>query len=67
MTPLELKLAEKITTMQEVEREIKDAGIRLDFTKYEIDNLKDEIIQEFVDRLDDKRRCIEELVNEDKK
>lgn len=47
-------LAEKITTKQELEEEIKDVKFRLDYTKFEINNIKDDMIEEYENSLEEK-------------
>ena len=61
MNCLEGKLADKIITQQELEAEIKNSKFQLDYTKYEIDNLKDAIIEENEKSLEDQRQEIENL------
>ena len=58
---LENKLGEKITSQQELESEIRDTKIRLDYTRYEINNLKDAIITEYEKSLEKKQQEIDEL------
>ena len=61
MPNLEQKLAEKITARQELEKELYDVEYRLDITQYEINNLKDEIISEYENTLEEKQQQIEDL------
>ena len=61
MTSLESKLAEKITAQQELESEIKDSKFQLDYTKFEINNIKDAIISEYETSLEEKQQEIEDL------
>lgn len=61
MNPLQQKLGEKITSQQELESEIKDSNFQLDYTKYEINSLKDAIITEYEKSLEEKQQKIENL------
>ena len=61
MNSLEMKLATKISTQQDLEDEIKDAQFRLEYTKYEISSIKDAIISEYEERIEEKLQQIEEL------
>ncbi len=61
MTSLGSKLAEKITAQQELESEIKGAKFQLDYTKFEISNIKDAIISEYENALEEKQQQIEDL------
>ena len=59
--PNEWKLAEKITAQQELEEDIRDSRFQLEHTKYEISNLKDTIIEECRNSLEEKQQEIENL------
>jgi len=61
LNPLQQKLGEKITSQQELESEIKDSNFQLDYTKYEINSLKDAIITEYEKSLEEKQQKIENL------
>lgn len=60
-TQLETELGSKISDQSDIESEIVDANTRLEYTKYEINNLKDAIIEECNNSLEEKQQVIENL------
>ncbi len=61
MNSLDLRLAAKITKQQELEDEIRGAKFELEYTKFEIGNIKDKIIYELENQIEETRQQVEDL------
>lgn len=61
MITSEEELGQKYIIQQELEDEIEDAKFRLDITNYDIGNLKDAIITEYKEVLEEKQELIDNL------
>ncbi len=64
---MEIELGKKIDEQHKIEQQIKDAEFSLSYKKYEIDNLRDEMIAEYQDQIEDRDVQIEGLRNKENK
>lgn len=57
----EFRLADKVTEKQELEEDLDETKARLNYTIFEINELKDAVVEEYREMLEEKQQEIEDL------